>query len=165
MSTHIPVHDDFVGVKPGSRSVIVPVSFFFCRCPTEWLTGAHATKTLARFWEAVERSGFPVVDGSVEYFGTTQGERDSYGATLNLILQDSGISFDCYPPDRFNTVPAVQMNLHYCNISHDNDHKVGPCIAGIEAILRPAKPPIIYRRVVMSLDYESAIKDTDVVSC
>lgn len=156
---HIPVHEGFAGVPRGACSVIIPVSFFFCECPPEWLTGAGAEEMVTRLRAIVEASGFPVVGSSVEYFGNTDEERRMYGATLNLILQDSGISFDCYPPDQFSPVAKVQMNLHYCNITHDNDHKVPDCIERVRQILRPAKPPLQYRPTRMALTYEDALQD------
>jgi len=155
--TDIPLDPGFSGIHEDSHSIIVPVSFFRCRCPKHWLRGAFAEQLAAILRQAIERAGFPVVGHSIEYFGNSPNERELFGATLNFILQDSGVSFDVYPDVPGDENGNVQMNLHYCNISHDNDHKVPSCIAHVSWILRPCKK-IVYPRHMMPITLGTALK-------
>ncbi|MEK7628056.1 MAG: hypothetical protein AAB421_01395 [Patescibacteria group bacterium] len=145
----------FAGLTAEAHSVVVLVSFFGCQCDSELLKGAHRGTLLDMLRRAVEGAGFGVIGESIQPFGMTTGEQVEHGATINLVLADSGISFDCYP-DAQPVHGTVQMNLHYCNITNDNDHKVKPCIEAIEQVFRP-RVTQRYPRMVMPINVKAAL--------
>ena len=138
------------GLTLESHSIIVPVNYFACCCAEELLKGSYRGRLLDMLREAVERAGFGVIGESAHPFGNTTAERNTHGSTLNLILEDSGISYDCYPE-----IGTVQSNLHYCNIKNINDHKVLGCIMATKKVLKP-KITIRYPNTMMPLVFSEA---------
>ena len=140
------------GLTENAHSVVVLVNFFDCQCEENLLRGDRREELLGKLRKAVEKSGFGVLDGDIQPFGKTMKERNEHGATLNLILEDSGVSFDCYPE-----VGTVQMNLHYCNITKNNDEKVQDCIAKIAHVL-DAGEIVCHPPIVMHIHREASYK-------
>ncbi len=132
----------FQGLTESAHSVVVLVNYFKCKRD---LTGANREVLLGDLRKAVEAAGLGVLDGDIQPFGRNMQERNENGATLNLILEDSGVSFDCYPE-----AGTVQMNLHYCNITNNNDGKVGACIENIRVVLE-AEYAFQYEPIVMPI--------------
>lgn len=142
----------FNGLTENSHSVVVLVNFLECQCEPSLLEGDRREELLGKLRKAVEHAGFGVVDGDIQPFGKTMQERNKNGATLNLILEDSGVSFDCYPE-----VGTVQMNLHYCNINNNSDAKVNPCIMNVTAVLHPTFTDQ-YHPIAMHIHFEAVRK-------
>lgn len=142
----------FKGLTEDAHSVVVLMNFLGCKCEPSLLKGDRREELLGKLRKAVEHAGFGVIDGDIQPFGRTLEERNKNGATLNLILEDSGVSFDCYPE-----AGTVQMNLHYCNINNNNDAKVDPCVVNVTAVLRPTLT-YQYHPIVMHIHLRAARK-------
>lgn len=130
--------DAFTGLTPDCHSIIIPVSFFGCKCEPQLLRGKHRGRLIDGLRHGFEDAGFAVIGESIQPFGHNTVERAVHGATMNLILEDSGVSFDVYP-DADEPNGTVQMNLHYCNIRNNNDSKVANTILAVKGVLRPIR--------------------------
>lgn len=143
-------------IPSGAHSVVVLLNLWECQCERSLMTGARREELLGLLRQAVEKAYFGVTDSDAMAFGNNVEERNAHGPTLSLTLDDSGITFDNYPE-----VGTVQVNLHYCNIRNNNDHKIDACVENILAVLQPRHsrrhPPI--KMEIHYKDFQKAMAD------